>query len=132
MAMSLSFLSEKDYPSELALFIDGVSGVMRDNLHGIHTRIKLLRNAIEQTERTPDQQQVGGNGPDALADLHAGIHRIEIFPAPAGLVVAEQHPDQVQQGSDVHLSLESKSGFSERPGDFVEITFGERLYHFAQ
>ena len=56
---------------------------MRNNLHGIHIRVKLFSNAIKQTERTPDQQQVGGNGPDALADLHADIHRIDIFPAPA-------------------------------------------------
>ena len=94
MAMSLSFLSEKDYPSEPALFIDGVSGVIRDNLHGIYVRVKLLRDAIEQAEGATDQQQVDGNSADALADLHADLHRIEVFLALAGLAVAEQHPDQ--------------------------------------
>src|SRR5258706_11800378 len=104
---------------------------MRDNLHGIHIRVKLLSNAIKQAERTSEQQQVGGNGPDALADLHTGIYRVDVFLALAGLVVAEQHPDQVEQSSDVYLPFEFESGFGERPGEFVEITFGERLYHFA-
>src|SRR5260370_25416211 len=36
-------------------------GIVSDNLQGIHARIKLLRNAIEQTEGTADQQQIGGN-----------------------------------------------------------------------
>src|SRR5947209_20567110 len=103
---------------------------MRDNLQGIHIRIKLFSDAIKQAERPSDQQQVGRNGTDALADLHAGIHRVNIFLALAWLAVAEQHPNQVQQGHDVHLSLESESGFSEYPGESFEITAGERLYHF--
>src|SRR5271167_3570527 len=63
-------------------------GVVSDNLHGIHARVKLFGDAIEQPEGASDQQQVSGNGADALADLHAGIHRIDIFPALARLVAA--------------------------------------------
>src|SRR5258708_5586262 len=69
--------------------LDDASGIVRDNLQGIHARIKLLRNAIEQSEGTPDQQQSGGNSADALANLHSDVDRSDIFPALSGLVVAE-------------------------------------------
>src|SRR5260370_17154811 len=71
-------------------------GVVSDNLHGIHARIKLLRNAIEQPEGTPDQQQIGGNSADALPDLHANLSRIPppLVTPPAPLFT-QHHPHQL-------------------------------------
>ena len=59
---------------------------MDDNLHGIHARVELFRDAVEQAERAPEQQQIGGNGADALPNLHSGIDRIDVFPVLARLV----------------------------------------------
>jgi hypothetical protein len=42
-----------------------------DNLHGIHARVVLFRDAVEHAERAPDKQQIGGNGADALPDLRS-------------------------------------------------------------
>src|SRR5258708_6440648 len=108
-------------------------GVVSDNLHGIHARIKLLRNAIEQPEGTPDQQQIGGNSADALADLHADLYRIaRRFVRLAGRVIAQEHPHQLQQGGEIHLLVELEPGFGQRPGEPIEITNVQRLHHLAQ
>src|SRR6266496_3205564 len=64
-------------------------GIVRDNLQSIHAWIKLFGDAIEQTERASDQQQICGNSADALPDLHSHVDRINIFPALTGLVFAE-------------------------------------------
>src|SRR2546422_9132442 len=64
-------------------------GIVSDNLQGVHARIKLFGDAIEQTERASDQQQICGNSADALPNLHSDADRINIFPTLTGLVFAK-------------------------------------------
>src|SRR6266480_6583855 len=104
--------------------------IVSDNLHSIHARIKLLRNAIDQSEGTPDQQQIGGNSADTLADLHADLYRINVprrLIRLAGLVIAQQHADQLQQRGEIHLLVELESGSGKRPGEPIEIATGQSL-----
>ncbi len=74
--------------------------VASDTLQDIEVWIKLLCDAIEQTERTSHQNEFSGNmaeNPGQLwSDIYSGTSSFS----------AEQYTNELQQGCDVHLLIE--------------------------